>query len=429
MRTWWKQIDWWLASFSLARALAGLVFMTYAAALPVLQQEWGMSATASGSISTGYHLGYTFSLVLFSWLADKWGPKSIFLGSMTAGGIVSLAFAFFAHDYLTALALYTLVGFSLGGTYTTGVMIMASLYPANRRGMAIGVFIAATSLGQALSLLVSGAALAHGGYRLSFLLTCTGPALAALLSWITLLMREVPKPAPRSKRKQGGVNFKDAVLKNRSGMLLVGGYAFHVWELLGMWAWTPAFLTVCLMAAGHDALGAAGMGSNISADFQVTGLLASLTMGTLSDRWGRSRLLFLLAALSTVCSFTFGSAVHWPFVLTITVGAVYAFTALGDSPILSVSITEVIDGSHLGAALGLRSLIGFGAGAVAPVAFGAVLDWAHNCHARHLFTGRLVAGLQSIGTGWIGSRSDGLLFWSPCKRLRLGPASGMAAAA
>jgi hypothetical protein len=34
------------------------VFMTDAAALPVLRTEWGMSGTAAGSISTGFQRGY-----------------------------------------------------------------------------------------------------------------------------------------------------------------------------------------------------------------------------------------------------------------------------------------------------------------------------------------------------------------------------------
>ena len=34
-----------------------------------------------------------------------------------------------------------------------------------------------------------------------------------------------------------------AVLANRKGMLSVWAYTAHNWELLGMWAWLPAFLT------------------------------------------------------------------------------------------------------------------------------------------------------------------------------------------
>jgi len=58
--------------------------MTYAAALPVLHQQWGMSAAEAGSIAGGFQFGYALSLVIFSFLADRLSPKKLYLGSMTA---------------------------------------------------------------------------------------------------------------------------------------------------------------------------------------------------------------------------------------------------------------------------------------------------------------------------------------------------------
>jgi MFS family permease len=56
---------------------------------------------------------------------------------------------------------------------------------------------------------------------------------------------------------------------------------------------------------------------------------------------------------------------------------IYAFSTIGDSPILSAGLTESVDPSYLGAAFALRSFLGFGAGAISPLAFGALLDWAN----------------------------------------------------
>jgi MFS family permease len=60
--------------------------------------------------------------------------------------------------------------------------------------------------------------------------------------------------------------------------------------------------------------------------------------------------------------------------LVVLVGLVYGFSALGDSPVYSTGLTEVVEPSRLGGALAVRSLLGFGAGAVAPLVFGLVLD-------------------------------------------------------
>jgi MFS family permease len=104
------------------------------------------------------------------------------------------------------------------------------------------------------------------------------------------------------------------------------------------------------------------------------GLIASSSMGRLSDRLGRRAVLLGLAASSAVCSLVFGWLVGAPIALIFAVGAVYGFTALGDSPVLSTALTEAVEPPYLGAALALRSFLGFGAGAIAPLVFGAVLD-------------------------------------------------------
>jgi MFS family permease len=363
------KIDWWLIGICISRVTTGLVFITFAAALPVLREEWGLSASAGGSIVSGHNLGYALSLVIFSSLADILGPRIIFLGSMLAGGVSSLAFAFLARDYYSALILYTMVGLALGGTYTTGLMLLTDHYPVQRRGMAMGFFIASTSLGYALSLVITGLSLPVGGYKLSFLLTCAGPALGCLVSWITLWRTRV---APVKREKQQA--FKRSVLANRPAMLLIGGYTFHNWELLGMWAWTPAFLAVAFGLAGHEPGRAAGLGAYLTASFHLTGLVASFTMGVISDRLGRTRVLTILASLSAGCSFFFGWTLGAPLGLVIGLGLIYAFTALGDSPVLSAALTEVVEPRYLGAAYGLRSLTGFTAGSLAPLAVGAVLD-------------------------------------------------------
>lgn len=264
------------------------------------------------------------------------------------------------------------MGVSLGGTYTTGVMIIADQYVPTSRGMAVGFFIASTSCGYALSLAISGVALPLGGYRLSFFVTCLGPILAWVLAWITLRHTVMPVSERREEQR-----FTREVLGNRPAMLLIWGYSFHNWELQGMWSWTPAFMAACMGAAGAVGVKAASSGANIVALFHVMGIIASFSMGTLSDRFGRGQVMLVLATLSMVCSFTFGWTLGLPLFVIIGIGALYALSSLGDSPVLSAALTEVMEPSYLGSALGLRSLLGYCSAAVAPLAFGAVLDWSN----------------------------------------------------
>jgi len=366
------KFDWWLTGICLGRALSQTVTMVYAAALPVLQREWEMSAAKAGAISSGYQIGYAISLLVISSLADRIGAKFLFIASTVSGAVLTTVFAFFARDYFSALILYTLVALAIGGSYTTGLILLSEKYAPARRGMATGFYIASSSLGYFLSLLLSGIAIPLGGYRLSFFVTCGATILAGILVWITLAGTEETVVA-RQKQQ----SFKKEVLTNQPAMLFIGAYTAHCWELLGMWAWAPAFMTACVVAHGREGLSAAGTGAYITAGLHLAGLVASFSMGALSDRLGRARVIVFLASISTVCSFVFGWMVGLPFFLIILVGLLYSFTSLGDSPVLSVGLTEVVNPAYLGAAFGLRSLVGFGAGGISPVVFGLVLDWSN----------------------------------------------------
>jgi len=401
-----NRIDLWLTGICLARAGTGLMLITYAAALPVLQREWRMSAATGGSISSAHLIAYAVSLVVFSSLADLWGAKKVFLGSMTAGALSALAFALFARDYYSGLILYALVGLSLGGSYTTGLMLLSDRYATAQRGMAMGSYIASTSAGYAMSLLISGLALPLGGYKLSFSLTCLGTSIGATIAWLTLW-----RTKNTVMERHGSQRFVGDILGNKPAMLLIAGYSFHSWELLGMWTWMPAFLTACFAFGGVEALKAAGLGSYVTSFFHFFGILASFSMGFLSDRWGRAVVLLALSGVSSTCSFLFGWTFGWPLIITISLGAVYAFSSLGDSPVLSAALSEAADPAYLGASFGIRSLLGFGAGAVAPLVFGLVLDWTNTgaigrlyVHWGWAFSSLGLMGLGAIATAYIYKR-------------------------
>jgi MFS family permease len=366
------RIDWWLTGICFGRALSQTVTMVYAAALPVLQREWEMSAAKAGAIASGYQIGYAISLLVISSLADRIGARFLFIASMLSGAVCTTAFAFCARGYLSALILYTLVALAIGGSYTTGLMLLVDRYAPDRRGMATGSYIASSSLAYVVSLSLSGLTIPVGGYKLSFFVTAVATIAGAILSWITL-SRTQETVVVRKKQQ----SFRKEVLANKPAMLFMGAYTVHCWELLGMWAWAPAFMTACLVVQGSEGLSAAGMGAYITAGFHLAGLVASFSMGTLSDRLGRARVILFLASISTFCSFVFGWMIGLPFFLIILVGILYSFTSLGDSPVLSAGLTEVVTPSYLGAAFGLRSLLGFGAGGISPLVFGAILDWTN----------------------------------------------------
>ncbi len=169
------------------------------------------------------------------------------------------------------------------------------------------------------------------------------------------------------------------VLKNKPALLSMLAYTFHCWELLGMWAWLPAYLaTAALATSGQmdSAAAAVGMGVLLSGLTYLTSMLGSLLGGTLSDRWGRTLTMLLFSCMSLAFSFTFGWMLGWPLAVLFVAAACYNLSAIADSSIYSTALTELVEPRYIGAAYAVRSVLGFGAGVISPWVFGLVMDMA-----------------------------------------------------
>lgn len=360
----------WLGAICLSRVGSYMVYIAYAATLPVLQHEWRLSGTAAGSIASVFQVAYAISLMGCSALADRVGARRVFLVGSVTTAVIAALFAALARDYWSGLVLYTLLALTLGSTYTTGILLVAEHVPVDRRGRAMGAYLAGHSLGLALALMLAGAAIPRGGYVLAFWLLALGAIAGGGLAWIAMHSTGNAVP-PRATHQR----FAGEVLRNRPAMLVIAGYIFHSWELLGMWAWTPAFLAACFVAAGAELTRGAGLGAYVTSLFHLTGMLAALVAGVFADRFGRTPVILVMAAVSAGCSLVFGWLIGASLALVVGVGLLYGFAALGDSPIYSTALTEVVAPAYRGSALALRSLLGYGAGAIAPLLFGVILDW------------------------------------------------------
>jgi len=360
----------WLLAICGSRIGAYMIYIGYAATLPVLQHRWHLSGTAAGSIASAFQVAYAVSLMGCSALADRVGARCVFLIGTVASAAAAVAFASFARGYWSGLALNTVLALALGTTYTTGILLVAENVPVARRGRAMGLYLAGHSLGLAVALGLAGLAMPRGGYVLAFWLLALGPLIGGVLAWVAG-RAAANVVTPRAVGQQFGAE----VLRNRPAMLVIAGYTFHSWELLGMWAWTPAFVAACFVAAGAELTRGAGLGAYMTSLFHLTGMAASLLAGVLADRLGRTPVMLTMAAISAACSLVFGWLIGASLALIVGVGLLYGFAALGDSPIYSTAITEVVAPAYRGAALALRSLLGYGAGAAAPLLFGAILDW------------------------------------------------------
>ena len=361
----------WLFWLCAGRVCFSTIVVSYSASLALLKADWSMTAGQAGIVQSAFHLGSLVSLFAVGFLTDSYGAKRTFLVASIAASLSALLFGFFARGFFSAFVLYGLAGMCSGGSYTPGLTLIAERFPVARRGWAMGLYLAASSLGYAFCLFASSALFPLGGWQAALIVTSVGPPLGAVIGYGVL--RGTPNIVHLSADARMGLAAIATVWKNRPAMLVIWAYTFHCWELMGLWAWLPAFLSAAA-GGGITNVRAVSLGVILSGVTYLTSVAGNITAGTLCDRRGRTYAILLMSIVSLGCSFTFGWMIGLPLSLLLVVAMLYNFSAIGDSSVYSTALTELVPPSHLGAAYSLRSVLGFSAGAISPWAFGAILD-------------------------------------------------------
>jgi len=397
----------WLAGVCASRMLAASWFVAYSAVLPLMREAWGLSARDAGLIQAAFHLGYLSSLFVVGFLADRYGAKRAWLATGVAAWASPFLFVAFADGLSSALWLHALTGLCQGGTYTPVLALINDNVKYERRGRAMGFFIGASSAGYALALGTAGLVLTFSGWRAALFAI----ALMPLAAWgVSLAVtRATPNQVHPRPAGESLLASLPAVLKNRRGMLSIWGYTAHNWELLGMWAWLPAFLTAAFIAGGDSAKVAAAAALSLGALTYVANIGGSIVGGTMADRWGRTRTILLWSSISLALSFSIGWLMVLPALALVALACLYNFSAIADSSTHSLLLAESVPPHYLGVAYAVRSVVGFGAGVVSPVVFGWTLDLAGG--------GRSPADLFAWGIAWATLGLGALL--GPLMTLRL----------
>jgi MFS family permease len=362
----------WLAALCSSRVLAATWFVAYSAVLPLTQSAWGLTSRDAGLIQSAFHLGYLTSLFIVGFIADHFGAKRAYIMTGIAACASPWAFVLFADGFWSAFWLHAFTGLCQGGTYTPALALINDNVERARRGRAMGFLIAGSSAGYALCLVVAGFALKLTDWRGALGVVAWLPIVSWLLGLYVL--RGTPNRVHPRPPGESMLAALPAVLRNRRGMLSIWGYTFHNWELLGLWAWLPAFLTAALVAHGSDFQNAAALALSLAAMTYIANIAGSITGGVMADRWGRTEAILTWSCVSLALSFSIGWLMALPVALLVVLACVYNFAAIADSATHSTVLAESVPAHYLGVAYAVRSVIGFGAGVVSPFVFGWALD-------------------------------------------------------
>ncbi len=344
--------------------------MNFAGVLPLLQADWQLSNAQAGAIQSAGQFGYLIAVLILSSLTDYIDAKKLIVTGGLWAGIGNLLFAGFAHDMASAILIRGLLGLGIAGIYMPGVKLISRKITPSQRGRAVGLFVASFTLGTAVSIALSGNLASLLGWRLAVGLTSIGPLLGASISW-----RYLP-PSGRPDRPGQRPRPINELLHNRPALLIMLLYVCHAWEVLGIRSWLTAFLASVRTHSGASLAEATSSGATIAGLATLLAATATASIGALSDRLNRLNVIIAVMALSTLFTLVLGFSLTLPWIVVIGISLLAAFLSNADSAVISTQLTEVVPDDYLGRTLAIYSFLGFAAGSVSPMLFGATLDYA-----------------------------------------------------
>src|SRR5580693_4086279 len=141
-------------SFGLVANL--LPLMTFAAALPQIAAEWGLSAGEAGWIGGIYFAGYAAAVPILAGATDRIDGRYLYVGCALLGTAASFAFALGADGFLTALILRLIGGVAVAGVHMPGLKLLIDRTAGATQSRGAAVYTSSYAAGNSVSFLVAG---------------------------------------------------------------------------------------------------------------------------------------------------------------------------------------------------------------------------------------------------------------------------------
>jgi EmrB/QacA subfamily drug resistance transporter len=138
-------------------------------ALPSIGSRLLLNALELSWVATAYLLAAAILLVPFGRIADIYGRKRIFLFGMIIDAVASLMCAI-SHSGTWLIVFRAMQGLGGAMIFGTGIAILTSVFPAQGRGRALGINVAAVYTGLSAGPLIGGFLTERLGWRSIFLL-------------------------------------------------------------------------------------------------------------------------------------------------------------------------------------------------------------------------------------------------------------------
>jgi MFS family permease len=346
--------------------LAFAPWFSASAVAPLLAAEWHTSGLDLPLLTVAVQVGFAVAALglALSGAADVVDGRVLFVAGALVAAVGNLGFAYAADGPTSALLWRALTGAGIAAAYPIALRMIAGWFSRDR-GLAIGIIIAALTVGSALPHLLRALGASSGADWHAIVAAASASAvLGAVVVGLGHRRGPLEVDAQRFSPAVAASAFREPSVR-----LANLGYLGHMWELYAMWTWLPLFIAASFAAAG---LADPAVASAASFAVVAIGGVGCVVAGALADRLGRTTLTIAAMAGSgasaIVAGLVFGAD---PAVVTV-VGLVWGLTVIADSAQFSTAVSELAPPGTSGSALSVQLASGFLLTAVAILIVGAL---------------------------------------------------------
>jgi MFS family permease len=329
--------------------MPSMMVATLGIALPEIRGTFSLSEVAGGSLFSVMMVVAALTSGIAGRLADRIGRKTALITGLTLLA-TGFTLAAFSQNTLLFFCCLGVTGVGYGFTSPSLYAIMSDLLP-HRRGLGTSLVSVTYGIGGAIGAVLASRIVVAVGWRTAFLTVGLIAAADMLLQFYWIRDQRRTRAPVRSGPINSALSASTAIL---AAAEFIGGSVF--WSCA---AWTPT----ALRAAKALSLQETGW---IMGVLSVANMLGSFTLGSLSDKFGRKRIIVLSALPAAAAAFM---VFYWLDSAMSLATGIFVFGLLKASvPALVVALAqETAPPGSAGTAAGAIMSLHYTAGVLAPL--------------------------------------------------------------
>jgi putative MFS transporter len=181
--------------------------------MPMIKPIWKLTPLQLGTFGTATYIGMGVGALVSGAIADTFGRKKAYIGTILVFSVFSLACAL-APSFLWLLAARFMVGLGLGGTVPVVYSLVAEFMPSKSRGKALNIIDVFWGLGATLNGVVATLLAPYQNWRLLFL-PMVLPVLLAV--WAIFYLPESPSFLAQKGRREEAFSVVNDLIRKTTG--------------------------------------------------------------------------------------------------------------------------------------------------------------------------------------------------------------------